>query len=305
MRLDFEKLQGLGNDFVFVDDFDRSIELSAEQVAFICDRHFGVGGDGVVLVRPSERPECAGYMHYINSDGTLAEMCGNGVRCFSKFLVDHGYVDPTSGSYIADTLRGPLPISFELDDEGLMSLACVDMDEPILNPAKVPVALPANCTSKEGVAFVKEEALSSPWGEFSFTCVSMGNPHAICFLDDIQALPDDFFVAPEKSLATFDLQRIGAFFESHEVFPAKSNIEFVVPEEDGLHMRVYERGCGETLACGTGACATLVAAVLTGRSDRKNKVHLRGGTLSIEWLDNNHVMMTGPAQLSFTGSIDL
>lgn len=305
MRLDFVKLHGLGNDFVFVDDFEKTIELSAEQVAHICDRHFGIGGDGVVLVRPSERPECAGYMHYINSDGTLAEMCGNGIRCFTKFLVDHGYVDPAAGSYVADTLRGPLSISFELDEEGHMSVATVDMDEPILDPEQIPTTLPAHGVSEAGAAFVKEEAVSSPWGDFAFTCVSMGNPHAVCFFDDIQALPDEYFVASEKSLATFDLERIGAYFEAHEVFPAKSNIEFVVPEEDGLHMRVYERGCGETLACGTGACATLVAAVLTGRSACKNKVHLRGGTLLIEWLDNNHVMMTGPAQQSFTGSLEI
>lgn len=305
MELSFTKLHGLGNDFVFIDDFNESIELTPEQVAFLCDRHFGVGADGVVLVRPSKRPECAGYMHYINSDGTLAEMCGNGVRCFTKFLVDHGYVDLESGSYIADTLRGPLPISFELDDEGLVSKASVDMDEPILDPEKVPVSLPAKGLAPNGQQFVKEEPVSSPWGDFSFTCVSMGNPHAVCFFDNLELLPSDLFLSSKKSLDTFDLDRIGAFFESNEVFPAKTNVEFIVPCEDGLHMRVYERGCGETLACGTGACATLVAAVLTGRSERSNKVHLRGGTLTIEWQENNHVLMTGPAAQSFTGTIEL
>ncbi len=305
MHLDFVKLHGLGNDFVFIDDFDQAIDLTPDQVSFLCDRHFGIGGDGVVLVRPSKRSECAGYMHYINSDGTLAEMCGNGIRCFTKFLVDRGYVDPASGSYIADTLRGPLAISFELDSDGHMDVATVDMDEPILDPESIPAALPANATSEQGVSYIKEETLSSPWGDFAFTCVSMGNPHAICFFDDIQALPDDWFISSEKNLLTFDLQRFGSYFESHDAFPAKSNIEFVVPAEDGLHMRVYERGCGETLACGTGACATLVAAALTGRSERANKVHLRGGTLFIEWCDNNHVMMTGSATQSYTGSIDI
>ncbi len=305
MELNFTKLHGLGNDFVFIDDFDESIELSAEQVAFLCDRHFGIGGDGVVLVRPSKRPECAGYMHYINSDGTLAEMCGNGVRCFTKFLVDHGYVDKEAGSYIADTKRGPLPISFELDAKGLMSQASVDMDEPILDPALVPVDLPAKGVASDGKSFVKEEVVPSPWGDFAFTCVSMGNPHAVCFFDDIESLPDEWFVNGQKSLEAFDLNRIGAFFESNNVFPAKTNVEFIVPSEDGLHMRVYERGCGETLACGTGACASLVAAVLTGRSERTNKVHLRGGTLTITWQENNHVLMTGPAAQSFTGTIEL
>lgn len=305
MELNFTKLHGLGNDFVFIDDFNESIELTAEQVAFLCDRHFGIGGDGVVLVRPSKRPECAGYMHYINSDGTLAEMCGNGVRCFTKFLVDHGYVDPNAGSYIADTKRGPLPISFELNDQGLMSLASVDMDEPILDPEKVPANLPAEGCAPNGSAFVKEASVESPWGNFEFTCVSMSNPHAVCFLDDIEELPADWFLSDEKTLDTFDLNRIGAFFESNKVFPAKTNVEFIVPAEDGLHMRVYERGCGETLACGTGACASLVAAVLTGRSERTNKVHLRGGTLNITWQDNNHVLMTGPATQAFTGTIEI
>ncbi len=305
MKLDFIKLNGLGNDFVFIDDMDAKIELTADQVAYLCDRHFGIGGDGVVLVRPSARPECAAYMHYINSDGTLAEMCGNGVRCFTKFLVDNGYVDPQSGSYIADTKRGPLPISFELDGEGKMSLASVDMDEPILEPSAVPTNLPATAESELGLPFAKEAEVESPWGTFKFTCVSMGNPHAICFFDDVASLPGEWFLSEEKNLDTFDLERIGAYFEKHPVFPAKTNVEFIVPAEDGLHMRVFERGCGETLACGTGACASLVAAVLTGRSARTNKVHLRGGTLDITWKDDNHVLMTGPAVQSFVGSVEL
>lgn len=305
MKLEFTKLNGLGNDFVFVDDMDQRIDLTASQVAFLCDRHFGIGGDGVVLVRPSSRPECAAYMHYINSDGTLAEMCGNGVRCFTKFLVDNGYVDPKAGSYVADTKRGPLPISFQLDDEGKMSVASVDMDEPILEPALVPTSLAASGVSDQGVSFVKEAKVDSPWGTFAFTCVSMGNPHAICFFDDIESLPDDWFLGDAKCLDSFDLNRIGAFFEKNPVFPAKTNVEFIVPAEDGLHMRVFERGCGETLACGTGACASLVAAVLTGRSGRTNKVHLRGGILDITWSDNNRVIMTGPATKAFTGTIEL
>lgn len=305
MHLDFVKMHGLGNDFVFIDDMEKKLELTPEQVAFLCDRHFGIGADGVILVRPSDRSECAAYMHYINSDGTLAEMCGNGIRCFTKFLVDNGYVDKNAGSYIADTMRGPLSVSFELGEDGLMSVATVDMDEPILNPSEVPVAFEGNALSEHGVSYVKEMAINSPWGIFAFTCVSMGNPHAVCFLDDPQTLPDNWFIGDEKNLMSFDLNTIGSYFESHEVFPAKCNIEFVVPEEDGLHMRVYERGCGETLACGTGTCATLVAAVLTGRSERHNYVHLRGGVMENTWAENNHVMMKGPAATSFTGSIDL
>lgn len=302
-QVKFVKLHGLGNDFVFIDDFEETLELSPETVAHLCDRHFGIGADGVVLVRPSKRPECAGYMHYINSDGTLAEMCGNGVRCFSKFLVDNGYVDPQSGSYIADTLRGPLPISFKLAEDGTMAFATVDMDEPIFDPALVPVSAEANATAPNGEGYVRETPLESPWGTFAFTCVSMGNPHAICFLDNLDALEDGLFTSKDKRLETLDLNKIGAFFESHEAFPAKANIEFVCVEDNGLHMRVFERGCGETLACGTGSCATLVAAALTGRSARQNDVVLLGGTLHIEWAENNHVMMTGPAAQSFTGTV--
>ena len=179
------------------------------------------------------------------------------------------------------------------------------MDMPILDPVKIPTILPANGNATNGESFVNEETVSSPWGDFSFTCVSMGNPHAVCFFDDLDQLPAEWFTSSDKTLNSFDLERFGAYFESHEAFPAKTNVEFIVPSNDGLHMRVFERGCGETLACGTGACASLVAAVLTGRSERANKVHLRGGTLNITWQENNHVLMTGPATQVFTGTIEI
>ncbi len=304
MEYKFVKLHGLGNDFVFIDDMEGTIELSAEQVAFLCDRHFGIGGDGVVLVRRSPRKECVGYMHYINSDGTLAEMCGNGVRCFTKFLVDNAYVDPAAGCHVADTLRGPLPIEFEVDASNKMTIATVDMDEPILVPADVPTTIPASGKTKNGVPFASGILEYQSW-PFKFTCVSMGNPHAVTFLEDIDSMPDSFFLSDQKSLETFDLDRIGAFFECHEAFPAKCNIEFAVKTDTGLKMRVYERGCGETLACGTGTCATVVAGVLTDHCDRVCDVELRGGVLHIEWAENNHVMMTGPATEAFSGTIEL
>lgn len=305
MEYQFTKLHGLGNDFVFINDWDSTINFTKEQVSFICDRHFGIGADGIILVRKSPREECAGYMHYINSDGTLAEMCGNGIRCFSKFLVDNGYVDYSSGSFIADTLRGPLAISFKTDENHHLTQATVDMDEPILNPELVPVNLEPNAQTEDGISYVKEYPLESPWGIFFFTCVSMGNPHAVCFLDDLDALDPSAFLSEERSLETFNLNQIGAYFEAHPFFPAKSNIEFVVKKGTGLEFRVYERGCGETLACGTGTCATLVAASLTGRSSRQNTISLRGGDLYISWEENNHVFMTGPATESFTGVITL
>ena len=305
MHLDFIKLNGLGNDFVFIEDSDSSIELSAEQVSRICDRRFGVGADGVILVRPSTRPECAGYMHYINSDGTLAQMCGNGVRCFAKFLVDTGMVDGSSGELVVDTLSGPKPIAFDLDDQEKLASATVDMGAPVLEPAAVPVALEANAATDEGTPYVREAPLESPWGTFRFTCVSMGNPHAVCFVESWDELPETAFLEPERSLASLNVDLIGEFFESHEAFPEKSNIEFAEILEDGIAMRVFERGCRETLACGTGACATSVAATLTGRAGRENAVSLPGGELLIFWREDGHVMMTGPAAESFRGTVTI
>lgn len=306
MKLEFVKLHGLGNDFIIIDDFSEEIDLNDEQVAFLCDRHFGIGADGVILVRPSKRPECAAYMHYINSDGSLAEMCGNGVRCFAKYLVDRGFVKAEDGQFVADTLAGPKPIVFDCDKDGKMTQATVDMGLPILNPAKVPVQLEANETAPTGEAYVSDYALESPWGDFAFTCVSMGNPHAICFIDDFESLSDELFTDPkDKGLETLDLNKVGAFFESHDAFPEKTNVEFAEVTPANIHMRVYERGCGETLACGTGTCATSVAATLNGRSGAENDVILLGGTLHILWDENGHVLMTGPATESFTGEIEL
>lgn len=299
--LEFAKLNGLGNDFVFIDDLDRELELTDGEVQRLCDRHFGIGADGVILVRPSQDPDCIAYMHYINSDGTLAQMCGNGVRCFAKYLVDRGFVPKGEHSLIADTLAGPKAITFTTDGDGRLDRARVDMGSPILDPALVPTTLGSNDTF-EGRPFVREASVPSPWGTFDFTCVSMGNPHAVCFLDDITALDDALFTdAGSKTLDTFDLDRIGAFFEANPVFPEKANIEFATIDENGISMRVFERGCGETLACGTGACATNVAAFLTGRAGRENDLNLKGGTLHIIWEDDDHVSMMGPAQESFTG----
>lgn len=302
----FSKLHGLGNDFIFIEDWERSIEFSSDEVARLCDRHTGIGADGIILVRPSDRDECAAYMHYINSDGTLAQMCGNGVRCFAKFLVDRRLVDVSTGSFVADTLSGPKPISFTLDGEGRMATATVDMGSPTLEPELVPVSTDACVAPTHGASSCAIATLASPWGAFSFACVSMGNPHAVCFLESFDGLADELFSDPkDKSLDTLDVAKVGAYFESHKAFPEKANIEFVEAVHGGLRMRVFERGCGETLACGTGACAVAVAAALTGRALRETDVMLRGGTLHIAWTDNGHVMMTGPAQQTFTGTFTL
>lgn len=306
MELPFEKLHGLGNDFIFFDDMDGSLELTCDQVRWLCDRHEGIGADGVILVRSVADDSCDAYMHYINADGTLAQMCGNGVRCFAKFLVDHGMVADDATGLVAETLAGPRPIRFTRDEEGRLALATVSMGAPVLDPALVPVDAVADAVSAEGIPFVGSLLLESPWGPFSFACVSMGNPHAVCFVDDWGALPDALFADPaDKRLETLDVARVGAFFESHGVFPEKANIEFAEVRPGGIAMRVYERGCGETQACGTGACATAVAAALSGRAARSSEVRLLGGTLAICWDDEGMVSMTGPAARSFTGTVTL
>ena len=330
MRVFFTKMHGAGNDFVFIDDLSHELELSTEQVRFLCDRHFGIGADGVILVRPSEHADCAAYMHYINDDGSLAEMCGNGVRCFAKYLVDNGFVPvgegSNSGRFIADTLAGKRPISFTVDSEDLLSEATVDMGEPALSPQRIPTTLTATTTVSRATSpaeqadgqppmideqAVLEAPLDTPQGPLRFTCVNMGNPHAVTFLE---TPADATGLNPAKDpVSALDLRQLGPALVAHKVFPQQSNIEFAqvlspgnTDEPAEIRLRVYERGVGETLACGTGTCATVVAAVLTGRIDtRKALVHLPGGDLSIEWLANNHVMMTGPATTVYEGIIEL
>ena len=306
MQLYFSKIHGTGNDFIVIDDLSDEIELTTEQVVYLCDRHFGVGADGVILVRPSTDSNCAAYMHYINSDGSLAEMCGNGVRCFAKFLVDKGFVRALDGQFIAGTLAGPRPIRFQTDEDDLLTVATVDMGEPSFSPESIPTTLAANAEvaipvlgGERTESVVLDTPLVTASGEMTFTCVNMGNPHAVTFLD--QAFADDS--------QAFDILKVAPELETLPVFPQKANIEFaaVVREAEGdrIVMRVWERGCGETLACGTGACATAVAAAITGRSSRKATVQLTGGDLGIEWLENNHVLMTGPATTVYEGTIDL
>lgn len=303
MVIPFEKLNGLGNDFIFIDGMQHSVQLTTQQVQYLCDRHFGIGADGVIIVEPFQGAD--GYMRYINSDGTLAQMCGNGVRCFAKFLVDHGYVNPERGTLVAQTLAGPRPITYEVDESGKLSSATVEMGAPVLEPSAVPCLLPpTRCL--DGVSATVEVPLETPWGTLRFTAVSMGNPHAVCFIDDFCNLPDSLFSDPTmKCLDSMRLDDIGRWVEGNDAFPEKTNAEFACVEGDVIAMRVYERGCGETLACGTGACATAVAGALTGRTGRISTVRLKGGSLTIEWSSDGVVRMTGPATFSYSGSIDL
>ncbi len=306
MQLYFNKIHGIGNDFIVIDDLSNELELDSEQVAWLCDRHFGIGADGVILVRPPIRSGSIAYMHYINADGTLAEMCGNGIRCMAKYLVDKGFVTSGAEEFVADTLAGPRPIWFETDGEGKMTRATVDMGMPAFEPTAIPTSLSATNevvvkTNGQEVRqyAVLDSVIPTAMGELSFSCVNMGNPHAVTFLSS------DFAADPME----LDIKAIGPQLETHSVFPEKANIEFAAvlrePDGDRIIMRVWERGCGETLACGTGACATAVAAAITGRAGRKATVQLLGGELEIEWLENNHVMMTGPAMIVFEGTIKI
>lgn len=291
MRLEFIKMHGCGNDFVMLDDWDRTLPLSEDLVHFLCDRHFGIGADGVIAVQGSDDPDCTGYMHYFNADGTLAEMCGNGIRCTARYLVDHGRTG--SDHFTIDTLSGPKPVVLARRDD---EFACtIDMGAPILKRELIPTLL-ADVDDGSYGRIVIEQPIQTPFGDLRFTCVSMGNPHAVTFIDDVRGL---------------DINPIGSFLEPHGMFPEKSNIEFarvLEVDRDGwsdIEMRVFERGVGETLACGTGCCATLVAASLTGRTGRRAHLHILGGVLDIEWAGSGTVMMTGPASISFTGSIEV
>jgi diaminopimelate epimerase len=282
VKLEFTKMHGLGNDFVVVDDLAGTWHFDEGAVRWICDRHFGVGGDGLILVRSATDGLSDFFMLYYNADGTTAEMCGNGIRCFAKWLVDRGHV--TGDSIGVQTLGGPRHIDVERDDDGRMTTARVDMGEPGLAPADIP----ADFTGEQ----VFECPLETEMGTFNVTCVSMGNPHTIIWVDDVDAAP---------------VETLGPIVETHPKFPRKTNVEFAqaCDDPDRVRLRVWERGVGETLACGTGACAAAVAAALSCRTGRTATIELPGGELLIDWAPDGHVYMTGTAEEVFQGAIDL
>lgn len=283
MELAFTKMNGLGNDFVFIEDLDEEIDLDPSAVAWLCDRHFGVGADGVIMVRPATTPEADYYMHYLNADGSLAEMCGNGARCFAKYIVDRGLVAADAEDLTIETLGGLKPVHVTRDADGTMLAATVDMGEPVLNPADIPVDYDGE--------MVYDCPLETELGTFNITAVSMGNPHAIIWVDDVDEAP---------------VEAAGPVIEVHERFPRDTNVEFAqFVDADHIKLRVWERGVGETLACGTGACATLVAGVLSCRTGRSATIELPGGELLVRWHENDHVYMTGGAAEVFRGAITL
>lgn len=273
----FTKVQGLGNDFVLVNCFEEKleeVELSSLAVR-ACDRHFGIGADGLVLLLPSDKADV--NMRIFNPDGSEAEMCGNVIRCAAKFLFEHGLVKATR--IRVQTLAGLMLPELITDNNGSVKLVRVDMGEPHLERREIPMdGSPGRVIS---------EPLEVGGVSYQVTAISMGNPHCIIFVPDVAHAP---------------LSTAGPAIEWHKVFPSRTNVEFIqVVNRGEVKMRVWERGAGETMACGTGACATAVACVLNGLTERRVTVHLQAGDLLIEWGQDNHVYMTGPAEEVFTG----
>jgi len=273
--MNFTKMHGLGNDFAVVAGFASVPDRIADLAVRVCDRHFGVGADGLVLILPSRKADV--QMRIFNADGSEPEQCGNAVRCVARYVYDKGYV--RKETLTVETRAGIQNLRLILED-GAFAGVTVDMGVPTLQGALVPTMIEA------------EQVVSHPIAvdgrEHAFTAVSMGNPHAVLFVN---------------ALGEIELHDIGPKIETHELFPRKTNVEFVEvhgPQEVTMH--VWERGCGETLACGSGACAVAVAGVLTGRTDRRVLVHLKGGDLHIEWKEEDgRVYMTGPAQIVYEG----
>lgn len=273
----FTKMQGLGNDYVYVYCGDCNVSTSSMSslARFVSDRHFGVGGDGLILIGESDVADFK--MRIFNSDGSEAEMCGNGIRCVGKFVYDKGLTDKREIS--VETLAGIKKIWLNVEDKEVKSVR-VDMGEPVLECAKIPV------NSEDRVIDIKADDR-----EFCVSCVSMGNPHGVTVVEDLE---------------NFNIEKYGPILECDKHFPNRANIEFVsILDRKNIKMRVWERGSSETLACGTGACATMVACNLNGFVENKVNVHLLGGTLEIEWnKENNHVYMTGSAKTVFEGELD-
>ena len=281
MRLNFTKMEGLGNDYVYVNCFKEVVEHPSELAVKLSDRHFGIGADGLILIKPSEVADF--LMEMYNADGSRSEMCGNGIRCVGKYVYDYGLTDKAEIS--VETLAGIKYLQFTFGDDGKVSLVRVNMGAPILKPEDVPVAIP-------DLDVVKDYPLTVDGQEYHITCVSMGNPHCVSFVDDVDAFP---------------LETVGPKFEHHPIFPNRVNAEFVeLVSPTYAKMRVWERGTGETLACGTGTCATVVACILNGKTEDEVTVKLLGGELIIRWdREENIVYMTGPARVVFDGTVDV
>lgn len=282
-NMKFTKMQGCGNDYIYINGFvEKTAQGDKSALARkFSDRHFGIGGDGVIFINPAEEADFE--MEMYNADGSRAEMCGNGIRCVAKYVYDTGLTDKTNISIISCGQVKYLELFLK---DGKVDTVKVNMGAPELNADKIPVTVNG---SKEPVV---GESIVVRGREYKMTCVSMGNPHAVVFMDDVENL---------------EIEQIGPYFENHERFPNRTNTEFVkIPDRTHVQMRVWERGTGETLACGTGCCATVVACILNGLTDDTVTVKLLGGELEITWdREKNLVYMTGPAETVFDGDIEV
>lgn len=287
----FTKMHGLGNDYVYVDCLKEKVDSPSEMARFVSDRHFGVGSDGLILINPSGEADFE--MEMYNADGSRSEMCGNGIRCVGKYVYDYGLTDKTSIS--VETLGGIKHLELTVE-KGEVSCVKVDMGRPRFEAAEIPVltggAEGAGNPGEEleGRGRVIDAPIVVDGKEYRMTCVSMGNPHAVVYMEDVKGL---------------NIEKIGPKFEHHRRFPQRVNVEFArVIDRSTVEMRVWERGSGETLACGTGACAVAVASILNGLTEDKVTVRLLGGDLQIEWdKEADRVYMTGPAETVFDGEI--
>lgn len=276
----FTKMQGCGNDYVYVDCTKEALANPEQASIFVSDRHFGIGSDGLILINPSKVADFEMAMY--NADGSRGEMCGNGIRCVGKYVYDHGLTDKTTVTI--ETLAGIKTLELHVEN-GKVASVRVNMGRPELTAAKVPVTFPEES--------MIDEPMEIDGNIYQVTCVSMGNPHCVIFMD--------------QDVRQLDLVELGPKFENHVIFPKRTNTEFCnLLDKQHIRMRVWERGSGETLACGTGACATAVAAVLNGYTDSTVELQLRGGNLLIEYdRAADEVYMTGPATTVFEGEIDL
>lgn len=276
----FTKMHGAGNDYVYVDCFKETVDNPAETAIKVSNRNFGIGSDGLILIMPTDKADVR--MRMFNSDGSESEMCGNGIRCVAKYAHDHGIVTKTE--ITAETGAGILTLQLFPNAENKVERVRVNMGPPRLSREEIPM----NGTP---VAQVVAEELTVLDKTFKITCVSMGNPHCIIYVDDVDNFP----------VATY-----GPLIENHQLFPRRTNVEFIqIISRTEVKQRTWERGAGETLACGTGASAVCVAGVLNNVTDRKILNHLAGGDLELEWVENGPVFMTGPATEVFNGEITL
>lgn len=278
-KLKFTKMQGLGNDYVYVDCTKKKLENASAIAKKVSDRHFGIGSDGLILINASDVADFE--MEMYNADGSRGEMCGNGIRCVAKYVYDYGLTEQTH--LAIETLAGIKYLDLSVEDKKVKEV-CVDMGKPMLEPEKIPM-------KAEGETVI-DMPIEVGGKQYRMTAVGMGNPHTVVFLDDVKSL---------------DIEKIGPQFENHPCFPNRVNTEFVkVIDRNTVEMRVWERGSGETLACGTGACAVAVACILNGLTESIMTVRLLGGDLRIEWdKDTEKVYMTGPAEVVFDGEMEL